>query len=593
LKKLIGSVVATLVAATMMVFGLVAPASAASSAGNGFHVETTAGAINGSGTLGLVPDLVIPDPIPLKVVLSSGKFSNGSGTTTLTLQGTTTVQDTYKCVGIGSTVSVLDANGAAYTTVPVNVNGSSTTPCGGGAAAPPDPIVHQSASIALVAGGTPVITFNSAGSNVPTDYQVLINGATDYPKVTVAADGSFKLTLPKQLPGTTVDVRVYGDGSGSGALLAHVVVPEAPVVTPPADNTNTVKIVACHATGSATNPYVRIDTSVNAFIQAGHGDHSDDIVPPGTEYVKQGVAGSIPAQNWDANGQAIFNNGCAPVAPQPPADNTNDHKIEFCHATGSATNPYVKLNTSVAAFIQAGHGNHDDDIVPPGTEYVKQGVAGSIPAQNWDANGQAIFNNGCELVATHEPPVEDHPTHVNVCAWVNGDYKADVMSAKDIINQVGENFGKFIIPRFVYTDDEGKWQQYDGQNWSTDNRVILGNGCKVDKPAPVPSDQPKPGDKPAPTPTDSDKPVSTPTKSDTPAPTQTQTVTGTQVVTNTSPADTEVAAANEDRGFTASTAAHEEASVSGPNLWLLAAGAVALMAVWLLVGAFAPRGNKR
>jgi hypothetical protein len=494
----------------MMVFGLVAPASAASSAGNGFHVETTAGAINGSGTLALVPDLVIPDPIPLKVVLSSGKFSNGSGTTTLTLQGTTTVQDTYKCVGIGSTVSVLDANGAAYTTVPVNVNGSSTTPCGGGAAAPPDPIVHQSASIALVAGGTPVITFNSAGSNVPTDYQVLINGATDYPKVTVAADGSFKLTLPKQLPGTTVDVRVYGDGSGSGALLAHVVVPEAPVVTPPADNTNTVKIVACHATGSATNPYVRIDTSVNAFIQAGHGDHSDDIVPPGTEYVKQGVAGSIPAQNWDAN-------------------------------------------------------------------------------------GQAIFNNGCELVATHEPPVEDHPTHVNVCAWVNGDYKADVMSAKDIINQVGENFGKFIIPRFVYTDDEGKWQQYDGQNWSTDNRVILGNGCKVDKPAPVPSDQPKPGDKPAPTPTDSDKPVSTPTKSDTPAPTQTQTVTvtGTQVVTNTSPAETEVVAANEDRGFTASTAAHEEASVSGPNLWLLAAGAVALMAVWLLVGAFAPRGNKR
>lgn len=501
LKKLGGAVLSALVAVTLMFFGSVAPASASGNAGNGFQVQTTAGATIGTGTLALVPTMPLPNPITVKAVLSSGKFSNGSGTTTLALEGTTPAQDTYACVGIGSTVSVLDPDGTVFATVPVNVNGSSTTPCGGGAAAPPDPIVHQSASIALVAGGTPVITFNSAGSNVPTDYQVLINGATDYPKVTVAADGSFKLTLPKQLPGTTVDIRVYGDGSGSGALLAHVVVSEAPVVIPPADNTNTVKIVACHATGSATNPYVRIDTNVNAFIQAGHGDHSDDIVPPGTEYVKQGVAGSIPAQNWDAN-------------------------------------------------------------------------------------GQAIFNNGCELVATHEPPVEDHPTHVNVCAWVNGGYKADVMSAEDIVNRVGENFAKFIVPRFVYVDGEGKWQQYDGQNWSTDNRVILGNGCKVDKPAPpVSGDQPKPGDKPAPT----------PTKSDTPAPTQTQTVTvtGTQVVTNTSPADTEVAAANEDRGFTASTAAHEEASVSGPNLWLLAAGAVALMAVWLLVGAFAPRGNKR
>lgn len=75
------------------------------------------------------------------------------------------------------------------------------------------------------------------------------------------------------------------------------------------------KISYCHATESAGNPYVEgIDTSVDTFFQAGHGDHPDDIVPP-FSYIKQGVLTDFPGTNWDAEGQAIFAYGCDVPTP--------------------------------------------------------------------------------------------------------------------------------------------------------------------------------------------------------------------------------------------------------------------------------------
>lgn len=75
-------------------------------------------------------------------------------------------------------------------------------------------------------------------------------------------------------------------------------------------------------------------------------------------------------------------------AIQPAPD---DHEI--CHATGSASNPYVLLSPDKEGVHDGhlGESHQDgDDIVPPFTHHDE------VHSQNWDAEGQAIFENGCD-----------------------------------------------------------------------------------------------------------------------------------------------------------------------------------------------------
>ena len=235
------------------------------------------------------------------------------------------------------------------------------------------------------------------------------------------------------------------------------------------------KVQFCHATGSDdNNPYVSIETAVQAFFNAGHDTHQnfEDIVPP-FSYQLQGQTFDFDGLNWDDEGMAIYYNGCNEVVVQPgvatasvfiiaasctmgeqlvlgtatnatwgpvtdpvgdddylvtatadagnffagnllfrvfvgelagpdmspDCDNTLEKKVQFCHATGSEQNPYNLLDTSVNAFFMAGHDTHQDfrDIVPP-FSYLKQGEVIDFPGLNWDAAGQAFFENGCNPV---------------------------------------------------------------------------------------------------------------------------------------------------------------------------------------------------
>ena len=78
------------------------------------------------------------------------------------------------------------------------------------------------------------------------------------------------------------------------------------------------KVTICHATGSASNPYVQITVSENA-VPEGRGHNRDghqngeDIIPPGS-YDPDG-------RNWDADGQTIYNDGCLTFLPDvlPPS----------------------------------------------------------------------------------------------------------------------------------------------------------------------------------------------------------------------------------------------------------------------------------
>lgn len=91
--------------------------------------------------------------------------------------------------------------------------------------------------------------------------------------------------------------------------------PSTPVKTP--ERPTEHKVTLCHATGSATNPYVLITVDYHA-LGHGHTAAKGDIIPPTT------INGVTYSANWDAHGQAIFNNGCRPVvaAVQPPATTT-------------------------------------------------------------------------------------------------------------------------------------------------------------------------------------------------------------------------------------------------------------------------------
>lgn len=68
--------------------------------------------------------------------------------------------------------------------------------------------------------------------------------------------------------------------------------------------------------------------------------------------------------------------------------------VTLCHATGSNSNPFVQIIVSPAGayngHLGGGHQN-GEDIIPP---FVWQGQTYS---QNWDTNGQAIWNNECEI----------------------------------------------------------------------------------------------------------------------------------------------------------------------------------------------------
>ena len=89
---------------------------------------------------------------------------------------------------------------------------------------------------------------------------------------------------------------------------------------------------------------------------------------------------------------------CATSAPTTAPVQPTEHKVTLCHATGSATNPYVMITVDYHA-LQNGHTAAKGDIIPPTT------INGVTYSGNWDAAGQAIFNNGCQAVAAQAPAI--------------------------------------------------------------------------------------------------------------------------------------------------------------------------------------------
>lgn len=322
---------------------------------------------------------------------------------------------------------------------------------------------------------------------------VAIAGATGATYVPTAADAGY--TLRYRVTASNVEGGASDpvDSAATGVVVSGVFPPppaSAPAVTTalflaPNDPPQP-KVTICHATASASNPYVVITVAPEAVITKGHDQHQDrrDIIPP-FDYVKSGKTLTYAGLNWDARGRAIYAAGCATPqsAPQqqildpPPAS-----KVTICHATASASNPYVEITVAPDAIFRQGHDQHQDrrDIIPP---FSYEG--GSYPGLNWDSAGREILGNSCQEPAPVVDPLEDPAGKVTLCHRVGGpQYVRITVAPQGALNGHGSKHSLDIIPPFTYR--QGRREvTFPGQNWDAAGRATWSNGC-VAPPSPEP-----------------------------------------------------------------------------------------------------------
>jgi hypothetical protein len=142
----------------------------------------------------------------------------------------------------------------------------------------------------------------------------------------------------------------------------------------------------------------------------------------------------------------------------PLAQGNQNDKITLCHATGSATNPYVEI-TVAAAGVANGHARHAGDIIPAPAEGCPTSLP-PTPLTIWNIGGQ-IFHTTASTIILGNPQPGD---------WVRfeGYQQADgVLFANLIvlISHTYENQFEFI----------GQVENIDATTWTVSGRVVQVN----------------------------------------------------------------------------------------------------------------------
>jgi hypothetical protein len=205
----------------------------------------------------------------------------------------------------------------------------------------------------------------------------------------------------------------------------------------------------------------------------------------------------------------------------PPGDEVVD-KVEICHGTASYQNPYV-INEPAADGDVSGHADHTGPIfypeIPKGTEwgdiippfYYDDGgeEPAYFPGLNWDAEGQAIYENDC---VAPEPPDPTFEYWVDSCVNADGqglfefelgnlvsglDYRVDLYTAGGsgvewwyITDTEGTFSGSYYLPPgdyyfeiWVYDDELEEWVIFETVDFTVDVCPLAvaaaATGCSV------------------------------------------------------------------------------------------------------------------
>jgi hypothetical protein len=122
----------------------------------------------------------------------------------------------------------------------------------------------------------------------------------------------------------------------------------------------------------------------------------------------------------------------AAECPTGSHEQGNNCKVTICHRTDSVKNPYTKPDVdvdSIGGGKDEGEGDHTTHTGPVATsETLAQGLKdsnqkwgdiippfGQYPGYNWTAEGQAVYNNGCNYITGGQgggetPPPTPTPT---------------------------------------------------------------------------------------------------------------------------------------------------------------------------------------
>lgn len=190
------------------------------------------------------------------------------------------------------------------------------------------PLEVRARAVTSVPVVAPVLVASGVVANNSCNQQTQGNNCRDQAPATTAAPAPTPTTSPASSSGGTAGSFGIGGTVEGGAA--------------PATTTTLPKIAICHATGDATNPYVRV--LVDPTSLDGHRDHADDVIP-------------APAGGCSARSVARVR---AVTTTSLPRTTT------ICHATGSPSEPYVEVTVNIGDLGE--HATHTDDIIPAPAE---------------------------------------------------------------------------------------------------------------------------------------------------------------------------------------------------------------------------------
>lgn len=154
--------------------------------------------------------------------------------------------------------------------------------------------------------------------------------------------------------------------------------------TPPVPNEGNKKIMICHATGSATNPYKAVTVSVSSLRDEndhdGHAGHSGDIWPETTYQAADDLIVTIAAHNWTEANAKIYADNCEVEAPTPPPSNGGGNGDHGGNTGGGNTTPPPSSGNNGGGNTNTGSTTPTVPVSTPVSGSVQTPVTGTQPA---------------------------------------------------------------------------------------------------------------------------------------------------------------------------------------------------------------------